>query len=575
MPSKPAVDPSRPLSHAALTASAVCLLPLAPMVAHVAWRPAAVAFGGVAPGAALRVSIGAVVVVGVGALIGRASLGSPATRRAAAGVGLAVVAAALGLGLAGAAGAVSLLLVALVTAAALPKMQRALAPVLAADPMPVTTTSKVAWGMLMLACTVHAASLATYFGDPAAPGVGIDRGGFLGGHLCLTAYLHAAELARAGVANIYDLSLVPAMASDGLPATAAHMAPFTLDRFGYPPQFVLAPLALIELLDDFAAQRAVWNCVNALFLAYAMWRVALMVGPQSGRVARWASPALWMLGGATLQAGNVQLTVVGMGVLAMLAVHQGRDRAGGAMLATITLAKISPGLLGVVLLAQRRWRAVGWTVAVAVLISALSLWVLGPGPFEAFLSYHLPKVASGEAFDFLDDNFERVFENLSPFGLPFKLEALGIGDDPWTWAPRVATAYTVLAFGLAAVVGRRKDPDRRTQAATALLVLTMAGLRSPMAPGYLLAGVFWAMLLVAPEVRSWRGWALGFGLVGAMMLATPFAPVHHLAGAFLGQLALHGTLLWLLLRRWPVLDPERTAASPPRPQTSLPQPALG
>ncbi len=374
-------------------------------------------------------------------------------------------------------------------------------------------------------------------------------------HYCATSYLHAAELARSGVDNVYDLALVPVPSLDAewLPPSAAHMAPFRLDRYGYPPQFLVAPVALVSVVGDFMAQRAIWSCSSALFLAFALWRLGIWVGPRSGRIARAAAPALWLTALPVFQVGNIQLTVLGLGVLAMVAVHERRDGLGGALLASVTLAKIAPGLLGVVLLLRRRWGAVGWTVLAVVGLTGLSLAVLGTGPFEAFLHYHLPRISSGEAYDFLDDTPRAIFENLSPFGIPFKLVGLGVVSwDPWVWGPRFATAYTVLAFLLTAVAGRRAL-DRRGLVGVWLLVLTLVALRSPMGPGYLLGGVLWALTLAAAEIRRPAGWAVGAVLIGVIGLSLPFFGENPWQ-ALGAQLVMHGTIAWLMLRRWVVLD---------------------
>lgn len=520
---------------------------LAPMVAHLTWRPLAVALGGVAPGVAPVVSWAAVALALLGAWVGLRR--GP---RRGAGWGLAGgTALALGGLMGGGAAALSLLGVVVFAAVTTPRIVAALPPL---SPRP---WQRAAWGVTTALGVVMSVHLATYLGDPWATGYGLDWDPFIHRHLCFTAYMHAAELATAGVGNIYDLAHVAPLGA-ALPDTAAHMAPFTLDRYGYPPQFLLVPLALQWLIPDFMAQRAAWTCGNALFVAYALWRIGLWVGPRGGRIARALSPMLWLLSGMVFQSGNVQLTVLAVGVLAMIAFDEGRDQTGGLLLASVTLAKIAPGLLGIILLVQRRWRAVGWTVAWAVGLSAISLGVVGPAPFEDFLGDHLPRISSGEAYDFLDDTRRAVLENLAPFGLPFKLQAMGVDWDPWVWGPRFGHAFTALAVGLTAWVARRRL-DRRASVATWLLVLTLAGLRSPMAPGYLLAGVFWALTLAAPEAQRPRAWAMGLGLGALMVLATPLVPMT-LGRVLAGQAAMHGVTLWLLLRRWDSPAPQAKAS---------------
>jgi alpha-1,2-mannosyltransferase len=536
--------------QSAFLGSSLSILVSAPMVAHLIWRPAAVLLGGPITEVAPAVSVSAVVVAALGCGLMRWSV-------TAARVALVAVSLAGGALIGGAAPVVSLLGVSLVVLLGLPRMLPALSETLSSDPP--GSLAMATWCAMALLTVGGSVSLATYFGDPAIEGYGIAFDATLYRHFCASAYFHAAELLQGGIDNVYDLSLVPEEGG-ALPESAAHMAPFTLDRYGYPPQFIVLPLMLSGVVSDFAAQRAVWTCANALLFGAVLWRMGLWVGPRSGRLLRWAGPLLWLMSGITFQSGNIQLSVLALGILAMMAFDERRDALGGALLAGVTLAKIAPGLLGVLLLVQRRWRGVAWTVGAAVVISVLSLALLGAGVFEAFLDYHLPRIKSGEAYDFLDDNPRIVYENLAPFGLPFKLEALGVALDPWAWGPRVASAYTVGAFALTIIAGRRAL-DRRGHLAVWGLVLTIAGLRSPMGPGYLMGGVLLGLALAAAEARTARAWATGALLIGLMTPAMPFFSGLPMWVPLASQAAMHGTIIWLLLRSWPVLD----AAHPPHP----------
>ena len=534
--------------QSAILGSSLSLIIAAPMVAHLLWRPAAALLGGPIAGVAPAVSAAAVIVAALGCVLLRWS--APAAWAALAASSLAAGAA-----IGGVAAAVSLLGVSLCVLIGLPRMLLALSETLE-DSTP-GTLAMVTWCALALLSVGCSVSLATYFGDPAGEGDGVAFDETLYRHFCASAYFHAAELIRGGVDNVYDLSLVPVEGGE-LPRSAAHMAPFTLDRYGYPPQFIVLPLALSGAISDFAAQRAVWTCANALLFGALLWRLGMWVGLRSGRVLRWIAPPLWLMGAITFQAGNIQLSVLALGLLGMMAFDERREPLGGALLAGVTLAKIAPGLLGVLLLVRRRWRGVAWTVGFAVLFSGVAAAMLGWGVFEAFFGYHLPRIASGEAYDFLDDNTRVIYENLAPFGVPFKLAALGVALDPWVWGPRVASAYTVGVFALTIVAGRRAL-DRRGHVAVWGLVLTIAALRGPMGPGYLLAGPFLALALVAAEARTAKAWASGLLLFGLLTLSMPFFAALPLWVPLASQAVMHGTIVWLMLRSWPALD----AASPP------------
>lgn len=540
-----------------IVATTLGLVLLAPCVAHLLWRPIATVALGPLQGIALGISWAAVAIAAVTAALvvwcvggGRSDVTWGGGLALGGGVGWAI---------GGVAGAFALLAVALVTLAALPVMMRSLEATQAALERRPGRGWLVFWGALVALGVVGVVDVTTYMADPDAVAHGMGHGTMVHRHLCYTAYVHAAELLNAGVADVYDLALTPPATQGEWPASAAHMAPFTLDRYGYPPQFLLVPLAIGAVIDDFMAQRAFWTCANAVFFAWVLWRVGLWVGPRGGRVARWSAPFLWLSCLPTFQTGNVQLIVLGLGVLAMIAFHERRDAIGGLWLAAVTVSKIAPGLLGVVLLVRRRWAAAAWTVGAAVAISALALAVMGSGVFEAFLNGHLPRIASGEAYDFLDDTPANLRDNLAPFGLPFKLVALGVTTaDPWVWGPRLGMIYTVIVFGLT-IMAARRPLDRRAMAAVAMLVLTCAALRSPMSPGYLLSGAAWALTLVGAEVQRVRGWLVGAALTVAMTLTLPFFPFG-LWVAIGGQAVMHGVIIWLMLRRWPALEPERAPA---------------
>jgi hypothetical protein len=77
--------------------------------------------------------------------------------------------------------------------------------------------------------------------------------------------------------------------------------------------------------------------------------------------------------------GNFQLMAMGLSALAMLWIWRGRTRSGAALLAFTVGAKIFPGILGVYLLAARRFAAAAWTAAFAALYALLALACSAPG----------------------------------------------------------------------------------------------------------------------------------------------------------------------------------------------------
>jgi hypothetical protein len=295
-----------------------------------------------------------------------------------------------------------------------------------------------------------------------------------------------------------------------------------------------------------------WFGLNGLLLAVGLWIMARWIdGPRAHR-ALLLAPLLFgsipVL--ATLQVGNFQIGVVVISVLAMVAFHRDRPAVGGALLAFAILSKISPAVLGVVLLAQRRWLGAAWTAGFGVVFIALSVLIQGVGPMESFLTYTLPRLSSGDAFAFMDDRAFSIITNMAPFGLPFKLELLGLDvGDPWVAGRLIGHAYSVVLVVLAVVAVRRRPDDRRAQALTWMSLLVLASLQSPFAPGYVVIGLLWAITLLSVEVRRLRG---GVGLVLLALLLTVILPTASqpllVAQSLLQSALAVGVPVWLIVR---------------------------
>lgn len=407
---------------------------------------------------------------------------------------------------------------------------------------------------LALAAVVKTAQLSVFIGDSArVDQQAVPGQKFLETHSCLTAYVHADALSRKRVDNLYAERFW--LGSHGFPPAPAGSenpySPFLLDYYAYPPPFLLVMAPLAAFSGDFAAQRALWFGCNGLLLAVGLWVVARWLdGPSSHRVLLLAPiffgslPVL-----ATLQVGNFQIAVVVISVLAMVAFQRDRPVIGGALLAFAILSKISPGVLGVVLLAQRRYRSAAWTAAFGVFFLALSVLIFGVNPMKSFLTYVLPRLGSGVAFAFMDDTPFNILTNMAPFGLPFKVQLMGLDvGDPWVIARRIGRIYSVV-LALLAVVAARSPADRRTQATIWMSLLVLAALQSPFAPGYVTIGLLWAITLLSASVRTLRG---GISLVLLWLLLTIFPPIPelHLFAAYgiLHSAITVGVPIWLIVR---------------------------
>jgi hypothetical protein len=258
-----------------------------------------------------------------------------------------------------------------------------------------------------------------------------------------------------------------------------------------------------------------------------------------------ASPLILVV----LQVGNFHLAAVSLCLLCWVAQERGAHRLTGTLLAVATLAKIFPGLLGVVLLMHRRWRSVAYTVIAAVVLCALSVGVLGIDIWRDFLVYHLPKVRSGEAFRFMAESAQNIEFNLSFFGVPFKLGALGFAGWGWGQTRIFSSVYTVVLLVLAVLAGRSRGGPRHRL--TVWLALVMLGsLQSPYAAAFVLVTVVLLLLVMVAEVRSRRGVALFVGAWAMFTMAVPgISPTTAIAVSLARLPILYAFLVWVVLRR--------------------------
>lgn len=533
------------------------LLILAPVVAHGVWRPLLLGLGAVGDAGWISVAALAVALVVVAA---QALWPARAELRWASACTTAILAACLVggslTGIMAAAGALTA--VALLASFTLPVAIRSI-PIELEGLARQRRVATVLVAVISLAAVVQTTRLSTFMGDPERVDGATKIDPRLDHHACLTAYVQAAKLADARVDNLYDADWWPAI--DHHPkgeAEAQAYAPFDLDTFAYPPQFLLLPRLLLVAGDDFSAQRAAWFGLDGLWLAFGLWLLASWIGETDAKAGIRAlafAPVIWVLPhvAITLQVGNVQIAVMVMAMVGMVAFDRGRPALGGALLAFAILSKISPGLLGVVLLAQRRWRDALWTAGFGLVWTLLALIVFGPAPFEAFVVYELPRLDSGAALEFFTKNNFDIATNMAPFGAPFKLEVLGVAvGDPWAIAAKIGLVFTVFVFVLSALGGYRFPTpplgDRRLQAGLWLAVLTLGAMRSPFAPAYIAFSALWLLSLWVAEVEHKRQ-AVALVVVFLLMLGAP--PVNVTAMmivSLINQTVLLGLVVWFVVR---------------------------
>lgn len=508
------------------------------------------------PHAALPLTLGALapaLVAGVGALV----RGRPVVLLAW------LVAALVGATLAATTGAIAVALLAAVLAGVV--AGPGFAWVAARAPVP-RGKAAVLWGMLAVLSVAQFTRMSVFMADPEQRWGALAPVDFIARHSCLTSYIQGAELARRGDANIYDdrYGNAETMTAPELAPVIA-TGPLTIDTYEYPPSFLPLPRAMLAIVDDFLAIRALWYALTA---AAFVWGVAVLARWLGGDAQRRAllmglplvlTPAVLL----TLHFGNFQLSAMGLSAVAMVWICRGDTRRGAALLAFTAGAKIFPGILIVYLLATRRLAAVAWTAVFGALYALLALALFGARPFADFFGYHLPRLASGETFAFLTGE-NPTASNLAVFGLPFKLRALGVAisePEAWALAARLSWVYSLIVVALAVVAGlraRTRDGSApRSRAAEAGVwfgLLALAALRSPFSPPAVLIPVFWGLSLRAATLETRRGVALLAALWVALYLFVPNTTPAVMLVMLVNQALIYATAIALVL-------PRRTAAT--------------
>ena len=227
---------------------------------------------------------------------------------------------------------------------------------------------------------------------------------------------------------------------------------------------------------------------------------------------------------ATLQAGNVQLAVIAVTLLAMYCFDRGAHVAGGALLAVVIAAKLYPGVFVLYLLLRREWRPVMWTAAFGLALVAASLADVGWQPYRTFL-HEMPALMSGEAFSAFRSP-GAIGNNGSVPGVIFKLKMWGVPHMGFEAMRIVGWIYTLVVVAGTVWLARRVRPGGR-EPVIWLAIVVLATMRSPFMATYAFFPVMWLATLVAalawrtsrsalPIVLAWCALALTFGAAGSL-----------------------------------------------------------
>jgi hypothetical protein len=369
-------------------------------------------------------------------------------------------------------------------------------------------------------------------------------------HQCAAAYVRAGELAAEGRDNLWDPTEFAGPKDRATPPRTPRvrgLAEHLTDPYEYPPTFVVLPRAALVVTDDYLLIRAAWFGLSAVVFWIAFVALPIWMRGRAGATALLLVPvvALSFPVVLNLQFGQAHLVVVAASIAAMMQFARGRTLGGGVLLAFAITTKIFPGLLLVHLAVRRQWRAIAATAAAIGAMVALAALVLGSSTLAAFVSEHLPRMASGEAFAFAEQNPD----NHSLYGLAFKLAALGVDGADRGLASSLAWAWTAGALVLT-VLGSRGRAEPAREAVLWLGILCLATLRSPVAPVYTAIGTLW-LLAVAVGVMTPRWWVTA-AIVLSWCLLQGSLPIFSPAGNAIASLPSQvASLVIAVLAVWP------------------------
>ncbi len=356
-------------------------------------------------------------------------------------------------------------------------------------------------------------------------------------HNCFSSYMVAVELAEQGVPNLY----APEHYRNPEVETPVHReidGHLKVDRYQYPPPFLVLPWLLKLVGGGFWGARAWFYGLNLVAFGLCLWSLQRWVprseGGQGGSPLLWGAWPLVLLASnalTTLQIGNVHAFVMVLSVLGVLAAERGRDALSGALLGFVCFGKIFPGILLVFLLGQGKRRAVLWSLGFGLLYTLLTFVLFGSEPLQAFFGEQLARLSSGEAFDFAFRDPRAMLLNSSFVGIAFRLQMLGLLESAKPLVPWISSISALVILVLAWLAGRAcggrgadstpggteskgAGPSRYARVAVWLALLYLAQMRSPFLPwGYGAFVGLWllATWFLAPQ-RS-MGWRLRLGLL--------------------------------------------------------------
>ena len=192
----------------------------------------------------------------------------------------------------------------------------------------------------------------------------------------MTSYAEGARFASDGSLNIYERA----------PYQPRDIGPLQVDRYHYPPPFLLLPQSLRLVAPEFGAFRALWFAMQLLIIIGGFVAAAIWIGGVAGATVLAGGALVLAVPGIVfaLQQGNFQISATPLAAAGFALLLAGRLGPGAALLAWTAAAKIFPGILVVHLAAARRWRALARLALAGVVLLGLTIAVQGTRPLQRF-----------------------------------------------------------------------------------------------------------------------------------------------------------------------------------------------
>lgn len=283
-----------------------------------------------------------------------------------------------------------------------------------------------------------------------------------------------------------------------------------------PPALAVAWLPFAYLSVDSA--RRVWIAISVVCLIVAVWMIAAELEWSRSPWALIAMTSVFLLSAPTreeFRLGQMYVFLLFLHAIGWRSYPRGQDATAGGALGLAMALKISGWPIGLLMVAQHRWRALLWAIATAAAMTMVSLPFVGFDAWRALVLQEIPDVLHAP-FAALP-----VYQDTTGFWQHlFRYDAT-TNANPLYDIPALAGVLTLLTTVIAcyALVRSRRPPSIRFAAAIALTELL-----SPAAEQYHYVVLFLPLALLWKEAWTLRNRALGLSaLLATLLIVGPIA----------------------------------------------------